>query len=145
MSQFPGFDRGPLFEIVWNFQSISLLGSPFNAMASLAVSNCGHGLRSKFYLYDDLVNLNHGSFGTVPKVVMDEQIEFLKKQESCPELWFRGVYESYVDTSLRAIAPFIGASELGDVVMVENASYAVNSVLRSFSFTVSSLSQFALA
>lgn len=96
----------------------------------------GHTLRDEhFQLYKGLTNLNHGSFGTVPKSVMAAQIEFMTKQESCPELWFREWYQIDINRSRVAVANLIKAP--GDeVVLVENASYAINALLRSYPFQV---------
>ena len=46
-------------------------------------------MRHHFYLEEGYVNLNHGSFGTVPKPVMEHQIKLLAKQEAKPDAWFR--------------------------------------------------------
>lgn len=86
-----------------------------------------------FLLKEGLLNFNHGSFGTVPKSVMDEHIRFLYEQEACPEVWFREKYFQYVNQSRESIASLIHARS-EDVVMVENASTAVNAILRSFPF-----------
>jgi selenocysteine lyase/cysteine desulfurase len=90
-------------------------------------------LERHFLLRAGLVNFNHGSFGTVPKEVMNKHTEFLHEQEAFPDLWFRESYYPYQDTSRALIAKLINAN-IDDVVLVENASYAVNSVLRSFPF-----------
>ena len=96
----------------------------------------GHKLRDEhFQLYPGLVNLNHGSFGTVPRTVMAAQINFMAKQESCPELWFRERYQLEIINARRSIAALISA-EVDDVVLVENASYAINGLLRSYPFQV---------
>ncbi len=92
-------------------------------------------LKEHFLLYKDLINLNHGSFGTVPKTVLESHIKFLTEQESCPENWFRVTYFKYINESRALIADLI-KSPLENVVLVENASYAVNSVLRSYPFEV---------
>jgi selenocysteine lyase/cysteine desulfurase len=82
----------------------------------------------------NLINFNHGSFGTVPKPVMESHIAYLYEQEECPEIWFRQSYEPYLNKSREAVASLIKASSVNDVVMVENASSAINGILRSFSF-----------
>lgn len=86
-------------------------------------------------MYQSLVNFNHGSFGAVPKMVMQAQHNFHEKQESCPELWFREWYSTYINTGREKLAVLIN-STLDEVVFVENASYAVNSVVSSFPFKV---------
>jgi len=97
----------------------------------------GHKARDQhFQLYSGLVNLNHGSFGTVPKLVMGAQMEFMRKQEQCPELWFRKGYQLDINIARVSVASLVGA-DLEDVVLVENASYAINGILRSFPFKVS--------
>ena len=94
----------------------------------------GHVLRDHhFCLYQSLVNFNHGSFGTVPRPVFDSHVRYLQEQESCPEIWFRQSYEPYVNAARQRLASLIRA-DLADVVLVENASYAVNSILRSYPF-----------
>lgn len=100
------------------------------------MESCGHELKHQcFYLYEALRNLNHGSFGTVPRDVVEAQREFHIKQESCPELWFREWYMHDINAGRFELAKLIN-SENDDVVFVENASFAVNSVIASFSFQV---------
>jgi selenocysteine lyase/cysteine desulfurase len=94
----------------------------------------GHAILPKeFLLRSGLLNFNHGSFGTVPKDVMERHVQLLHEQESCPEDWFRRVYFNYVNESRQKIAELINA-HVDDVVIVENASAAVNGILRSFPF-----------
>lgn len=86
----------------------------------------GHNLKDQhFLLTKQLINLNHGSFGTVPKLIFEKQHQILLEQESSPEDWFRYIYQTYIDKSRIAIATLI-KSDLNDVVLVESASYAVN-------------------
>lgn len=96
----------------------------------------GHKLlKDHFSLRKDKVNLNHGSFGAVPKVVMTTHIANLTEQESFPEMWFReGIYK-VISCSRQAIADLVNAN-VEEIVLVENASYAVNSILRSYPFKV---------
>lgn len=96
----------------------------------------GRNVKDKYFqLYDGLVNLNHGSFGTVPKIVMEVQMDFMRRQELCPEQWFRKGYQCDINLARNSVASLIRA-ELEDVVLVENASYAINGLLRSFPFMV---------
>lgn len=98
--------------------------------------NNGHKLREEYFqLYTGLTNLNHGSFGTVPKPVMTAQIEYMTKQESCPELWFREWYQVDINKARSSVAKLINSAD-EEVVLVENASYAINGLLRSYPFKV---------
>lgn len=98
------------------------------------ITEYGNHLRSEFHLALELTQLNHGSFGVVPREVMKHQIQVLEEQESHPDRWFRGIYFKYVEESRRTLANLINAKNVDDVVLVENASSAVNSVLRSMRF-----------
>lgn len=94
------------------------------------------GIRKKYFLLDDsYINLNHGSFGAVPSVVFDAHVSFLREQESKPDEWFRVTYYKLIEDSRNSIAQLINASA-EDVVLVENASAAVNSILRSTIYKV---------
>lgn len=99
--------------------------------------------KDKYLLQKGLVNLNHGSFGTVPHVVMKRHYDYLLEQESCPEIWFRESYFAHINASRQSIAGLIKA-DLQDVVLVESASYAVNSILRSFPFQVQCITKCSL-
>lgn len=86
--------------------------------------------KTHFYLAENFTNLNHGSFGTVVRPVHAAQEEFFVMQESYPDRWFRRQYYDALGVSRQLISDFVGAQSK-DVVLVENASSAVNSILRS--------------
>lgn len=77
------------------------------------------------------MNLNHGSFGAVARSVHAKQEEYFSAQEARPDPWFRKTHYELDAASRRAVAEYVRASSPDDVVLVENASDAVNSVLRS--------------
>lgn len=94
----------------------------------------GKELRSiYFYQSRNFTNLNHGSFGAVPKPVHEKQMEYFLEQEAYPDTWFRQSMYEKMDASREVIARYIRA-HVSDVVLVENASSAVNSILRSMQF-----------
>lgn len=94
----------------------------------------GRNLRDKyFYLAHNFTNLNHGSFGAVAKPVHEKQMEYFLEQEAYPDTWFRKNMNDKIDASRAMIAQYIKA-HVSDVVLVENASSAVNSILRSMHF-----------
>jgi selenocysteine lyase/cysteine desulfurase len=95
----------------------------------------GHELRrKKFLMADGFTNLNHGSFGTVPAPVADQQYSYFLEQEAYPDTWFRVNYFTYIDESRSALAKYVNAS-VEDLVLVENASSAMNSILRSIALS----------
>jgi selenocysteine lyase/cysteine desulfurase len=93
-------------------------------------SEFGRNLRELFFLEPGFTNLNHGSFGTVPRVVNEAQNSFQHLAESHPDRWFRKLYYEKVEHSRSLVAELVRA-HVQDVVLVENASSAVNSILRS--------------
>lgn len=93
----------------------------------------GHLIREHFQLSPGFTNLNHGSFGATPKVVTARQIELMALQEAHPDRWFRKTYYEFIAASRARLAALVNAP-LEDLVLIENASAAVNSVLRSYPF-----------
>ena len=121
--------------VVLSFTMSEIIYSPVSASGCLFKDldgTCyGHDLKTKyFYLNESFCNLNHGSFGTVPKPVFNTQCQYFLEQESFPDTWFRQTYYEYIITARESIAQLINADQ-EDVVLVENASSAVNSILRS--------------
>lgn len=95
----------------------------------------GRELQKQFYLRADKINFNHGSFGTVPVEVMNAHYKALLEQESSPEIWFRKTFFQYIDESRQLLAKLVKVP-VEELVLVENASYAVNSILKTFPFKV---------
>ncbi len=78
----------------------------------------------------DVVHLNHGSFGACPTEVLDHQAELRSEMEANPVAFMLRRYQPLLERSRLAMAQFVGADEAG-LVFVPNATYGVNSVLRS--------------
>ena len=91
----------------------------------------GHSMLSHFRLSPGYLNLNHGSFGATPRYVYEQQQEYNTMSEAYPDEWFRNEYFNYLDKSRLALATYLHAKSVDDIVLVENASSAVNSILRS--------------
>ena len=73
---------------------------------------------------------NHGSYGTVPRPVFEAHVTLLRRVETHPDSWFRRDIRPLYVSAYEAAANFIGASK-DEVVLVENATTAVNTVLRT--------------
>ena len=86
-----------------------------------------------FQLMPGFTNLNHGSFGATPKIVSDAQTKYKLQQEAHPDHFFRKSIYYLVERSRRRLANLVNAP-VSDLVLVENASDAVNSLLRSYPF-----------
>jgi len=94
----------------------------------------GPALKAKHFLLDPtLVTFNHGSFGAIPRVVLEAQQHLVLQQEKHLDRWFRQTYFGLIDVVRVALAKLVNCPE-ADLVLVENASAAVNSILRSWKF-----------
>jgi isopenicillin-N epimerase len=90
-------------------------------------------IRDRWTLDPEVVFLNHGSYGATPRIVLDAQAELRALLERQPVRFFREEYQPRLDASRVALCDFVGAAP-EDTVLVENATSAVNAVLRSFRF-----------
>lgn len=77
-----------------------------------------------------VVFLNHGSFGSCPKKVLDVQNELRKRLERQPIYFLVNELERLLDEARGELAGFVGA-EAEDLVFVPNATAGVNTVVRS--------------
>src|SRR5579864_4451577 len=93
----------------------------------------GHALRRKFRLEPGVDFLNHGSFGAAPAEVLDAATGWREQMEANPDRFLRDVLPSALRDAARELGKFIGADG-EDLVFVENATSAINAVLRSLDF-----------
>lgn len=75
-------------------------------------------------------HLNHGSFGAAPVEVLQRQAELRTRLEANPVDFFQRRYQPLLEVSRSALASFLNGDAAG-LVFVPNATYGVNSVLRS--------------
>jgi isopenicillin-N epimerase len=81
----------------------------------------------------NVVFLNHGSFGSCPRVVLDVQRELRDRLERQPVRFFVREFEALWDAARQALADFVGA-DADNLVFVPNATGGVNAVLRALQF-----------
>jgi len=92
------------------------------------------GGQSKLWALDQAVTfLNHGSFGSCPRPVLEYQQAIRDRMERQPVQFFVRDLEPLWDKARADLARFLGA-ENQDVVFVPNATSGVNAVLRSLRF-----------
>ncbi|KIK50438.1 hypothetical protein GYMLUDRAFT_461434 [Collybiopsis luxurians FD-317 M1] len=91
----------------------------------------GHGLRDKFCLDDDYINLNCGSFGCLPLAVRDEYVRRFSELEGNPDRFMRGSLRTEKAEICSKLADFLGA-EPESCVLVPNVAHGINTVLRNF-------------
>lgn len=89
----------------------------------------------RLWLLDPAVTfLNHGSFGSCPRAVLDFQQNIRERLERQPVRFLVRELEPLWDAARAALAQFVGA-ESDDLIFVTNATTGVNTVLRSLKFT----------
>lgn len=77
-----------------------------------------------------VVQLNHGSFGATPRLVLERQQRLRLELEADPTGFFLRRMPGLLERSLEALAAFVGAQP-EDLALVANATTGVNTVLRS--------------
>jgi isopenicillin-N epimerase len=81
----------------------------------------------------NVVFLNHGSFGAVPRVVCQRQRELQDLLQAEPIRFFVELLEPLLDQARKDVAPFLGCPP-DDLAFVHNATTGVNAVIRSLRF-----------
>src|SRR3954454_13107429 len=93
----------------------------------------GRAFRRHFQLEAGVDFLNHGSFRAAPTEVLDAAARWRDKMEANPDRFLRDVLPPALRNAARELGRFIGAGA-DDLVFVENATSAINAVLRSLEF-----------
>jgi isopenicillin-N epimerase len=84
--------------------------------------------RDDFLLDPDLVFLNHGSFGAVPRMVMEHYQHLQREMERNPVAWLGRRADELMADARGRLAAFVGA-RADDVVFFPNPTTAINMVV----------------
>ncbi|SRR5579883_48530 len=90
----------------------------------------GKVIRPQWPLDEDIIFLNHGSFGASPHAVLAVQREWQDRMEAEPVRFMTRELPQHLDKSKAELALFVGA-RVEDLVFVQNATEGANAVLRS--------------
>jgi isopenicillin-N epimerase len=91
----------------------------------------GRAIRSRFLLEPGTAFLNHGSFGTTPRVVLAAADRWRRRMEVHPDRFLREEMPVALRRALSRLSAFLKVKER-DLAFVENATTGANAVLRSF-------------
>ena len=86
--------------------------------------------RHHWLLREDVIFLNHGSFGACPKPVLEVQTRLREEMEAEPLQFLWREIESRIDAARESLAAFLGAP-FSELALVVNATTAVNAVVNS--------------
>lgn len=86
--------------------------------------------RQEFTLRKDVTYVNHGALGAVPRRVQEEEKRILDEIYKYPDLFHYEQVKVKLDNGRQSIAEFIHADP-EDVVLVQNTSTGINTVLKS--------------
>lgn len=98
-----------------------------------AAGKFGRNLREQFFLEPECTYLNHGSFGALSRPVADAANALRLQAERQPSRFMMDELPDLIRDSADSLAKYLGARGR-DIVFVDNATTAVNAVLRSLAF-----------
>src|SRR5256885_830250 len=90
-------------------------------------------LKSIWMLNPDVTFLNHGSFGSCPRPVLEFQQNLRNRLEAEPVQFLVRELEPLWDSARESLAAFIGAPA-DELVFIQNATMGVNTVLQSLHY-----------
>lgn len=97
------------------------------------MSDFGKKRLADFYSDPNYINVNHGSYGYTPKIVMQHK-RFLEEEcEKNTEKWFRKESEMYINDMRSFIAARIHCPTK-NVFIVQNATDAINCIAKSITW-----------
>lgn len=102
---------------------------PVSELDNSSPPSFGYPMLEQFAFDKDYINLNHGSYGSAPKAVLKEYARLTDIVESNPDKFHRLEYQLPLIAVRERLAKLIGA-ETDEVVLVPNASYGLNTILR---------------
>jgi len=87
-------------------------------------------LGEMFLLQTENVFLNHGSFGSCPKIIFDEYQEWQKVLERQPVKFLTNDLYKYLKISREKLSEFVGCQE-DEIVFFQNPTHAISCVMQS--------------
>ncbi len=88
-------------------------------------------MKDKFLLDKDVVFLNHGSFGAIPRQVMAAWHRWQERVEEDPVLFNAWQWVDDLEKVRHRLAAFVGTKP-GNIAFIENSTFGVNTVAHSF-------------
>ncbi|UJR26025.1 hypothetical protein I4U23_007371 [Adineta vaga] len=93
--------------------------------------------REHYLIDQNLVYVNHGSYGPCPRLVYNELKRLRLEQEQNPDSWFRLSLYTYYIESVRAAAHRLDC-HFEQIALVDNATVGANAIIKSLPSLISS-------
>lgn len=125
------FQLGVFVVFVWWAAMVKSLSAVFTFIfgPNYRQAMYGKNIKKSRFLLDNIITVtNHGSYGTVPKKVLEARSQLQEEMEKCPDVWFRYKVQNLWNKSLDTVAKFVGANPK-DLVFVPNATSGINTVV----------------
>ncbi|KAH8109430.1 PLP-dependent transferase [Phellopilus nigrolimitatus] len=94
----------------------------------------GHAMLEQFSLDPSYINLNNGSYGSLPRVVQKACEKLSNEIESNPDRFLRLTFNPLLLNVRSRLEGHIGA-ETGECVMIPNTTHGINTVLRNIEWS----------
>ncbi|KAG8715538.1 hypothetical protein FRC11_003289 [Ceratobasidium sp. 423] len=91
----------------------------------------GHNMLRHFMFDEGYINLNHGSYGSLPRTVFDKSIELSKRIEGRPDSFHRREYQPELQDVRVRLAKFLNC-DVDECVITNNTTHGVHTILNNF-------------
>lgn len=101
-----------------------------HAMTNSTITELGRNIRSQFLFDPDYISLNHGSYGSIPKMLLPVLEDLRMKSEVNPDRWLRRDMFPEIEKNQKTLANLVHADPQ-ELVFVFNAMTGINTIARS--------------
>ncbi|KAF8673990.1 PLP-dependent transferase [Rhizoctonia solani] len=91
----------------------------------------GHNMLQHFMFEEGYINLNHGSYGSLPKPVFDKCVETSKRIEARPDSFHRREYLPELRDVRARLAKLLNC-DADECVVTNNATHGVHTIINNF-------------
>ncbi|KAG8727152.1 hypothetical protein FRC12_022766 [Ceratobasidium sp. 428] len=91
----------------------------------------GHPMLKHFMFDEGYINLNHGSYGSLPRPVYEKCLEVAKRSEGRPDSFHRREYQAELKEARVKLAKLMNC-ELDECAVTNNTTHGVHTILNNF-------------
>ncbi|KAG8741744.1 hypothetical protein FRC10_002522 [Ceratobasidium sp. 414] len=91
----------------------------------------GHPMLKHFMFDEGYINLNNGSYGSLPRSVYEKCLEISRRSEGRPDSFHRREYQAGLRDARAAVAKLVNC-ELDECAITNNTTHGVHTILNNF-------------